>query len=203
VLSYELVRTTLRDNRFQIPPGYILAVQGITSGPLWDKVVNSLLGMEGAQHQRVRSVASKAFTPPSGRASTRHDRGCDRRNSLNRSAVGVGSTPSSRSRGPTPCPSSAPCSARLAKTGNSFHSGQNRHGRPTSPMQTTARRGSIRALGPMHLLLLLAVGIIAAICGFFASGFTKEQAARTRLLPSRLRLWVFGVRDPLAAGGQA
>jgi hypothetical protein len=32
----------------------------------------------------------------------------------------------------------------------------------------------------------------------FRIGFTKEQAARTRLLPSRLRLWVFGVRDPLA-----
>ncbi|OBH63795.1 cytochrome P450 [Mycobacterium sp. E2479] len=63
VLSYELVRNLLRDNRFQIPPGYILAVQGITSGPLWDKVVNSLLGMEGARHQRVRSVVSKAFTP--------------------------------------------------------------------------------------------------------------------------------------------
>jgi cytochrome P450 len=63
VLSYELVRTVLRDSRFQVPPGYILAVQGITSGPLWDKVVNSLLGMEAAQHQRVRSVASKAFTP--------------------------------------------------------------------------------------------------------------------------------------------
>lgn len=63
VLSYELVRNVLRDSRFQIPPGYILAVQGITSGPLWDKVVNSLLGMEGSQHQRVRSVVSKAFTP--------------------------------------------------------------------------------------------------------------------------------------------
>ncbi|OBJ23031.1 cytochrome P450 [Mycobacterium sp. 1245801.1] len=65
VLSYELVRNLLRDNRFQIPPGYILAVQGITSGPLWDKVVNSLLGMEGAKHQRVRGVVSKAFTPRS------------------------------------------------------------------------------------------------------------------------------------------
>src|ERR1700742_4321730 len=62
-LSYELVRTVLRDSRFQIPSGYILAVQGITSGPLWEKVVNSLLGMEGAEHQRVRSVVSKAFTP--------------------------------------------------------------------------------------------------------------------------------------------
>ncbi len=63
VLSYELVRTVLRDSRFQVPPGYILAVQRITSGPLWDKVVNSLMGMEGAKHQRVRSVVSKAFTP--------------------------------------------------------------------------------------------------------------------------------------------
>jgi cytochrome P450 len=63
VLSYELVRIVLRDSRFQMPPGYILAVQGITSGPLWDKVVNSVLGMEGAEHQRVRSVVSKAFTP--------------------------------------------------------------------------------------------------------------------------------------------
>ena len=63
VLSYELVRTVLRDSRFQIPTGYILAVQGITSGPLWDKVGDSLLGMEGAKHQRVRSVVAKAFTP--------------------------------------------------------------------------------------------------------------------------------------------
>ncbi len=63
ILSYELVRTVLRDSRFEIPSGYILAVQGITSGPLWDKVASSLLGMEGAEHQRVRRVVSKAFTP--------------------------------------------------------------------------------------------------------------------------------------------
>jgi cytochrome P450 len=63
VLSYELVRAVLRDGRFQIPPGFNLAVQGITSGPLYDKIVNSLLGMEGPQHQRVRGVVSKAFTP--------------------------------------------------------------------------------------------------------------------------------------------
>ncbi len=63
VLSYELVRSVLRDSRFQIPPGLNLAVQGVTSGPIWDKVANSLLGMEGSQHQRVRGVVSKAFTP--------------------------------------------------------------------------------------------------------------------------------------------
>ncbi|MFI5509764.1 cytochrome P450 [Mycobacterium sp. NPDC051804] len=63
VLSYDLVRTILRHNRFQVPPGYILAVQGVSSGPLWDKVGESMLGMEGDRHQRVRSVVAKAFTP--------------------------------------------------------------------------------------------------------------------------------------------
>ncbi len=71
ILSYELVRTVLRDPRFRIPPGMNLAAHGITSGPLWDKIVNSLLGLEGEAHQRLRSLVSKAFTP---RASARlHD----------------------------------------------------------------------------------------------------------------------------------
>ncbi len=63
VLSCQLVRSVLRDTRFQIPPGMNLLVQGITSGPLWDKVVNSLLCLEGDAHHRLRSLTSKAFTP--------------------------------------------------------------------------------------------------------------------------------------------
>jgi len=71
ILSYELVRTVLRDSRFRIPPGMSLMLQGITSGPLWDKVMSSILCMEGEPHQRLRSLVSKAFTP---RASARlHD----------------------------------------------------------------------------------------------------------------------------------
>jgi cytochrome P450 len=70
ILSYDLVRTVLRDNQFHVPPGYVLAAQGITSGPLWEKVVKSLLGMEGPEHQRVRSVVSKAFTPERSNACT-------------------------------------------------------------------------------------------------------------------------------------
>ena len=71
ILSHEMVRTVLRDPRFHIPPGIILMAQGITSGPLWDKLVNSLLGLEGEPHRRLRSLVSKAFTP---RASARlHD----------------------------------------------------------------------------------------------------------------------------------
>jgi len=63
ILSYHLVRSVLRDSRFQIPPGIVLQAQGITSGPLWDKVINSLLCLEGDSHHRLRSLCAKAFTP--------------------------------------------------------------------------------------------------------------------------------------------
>jgi len=80
VLSYQLVRSVLRDNRFQIPPGLNMLTQGITSGPLWDKVVNSLLCLEGDAHHRLRSLTSKAFTP---RATLRlHDTMADVMNEL-------------------------------------------------------------------------------------------------------------------------
>jgi hypothetical protein len=36
VLTYELVRTVLRDDRFVMPKGLALAAQGVTSGELWD-----------------------------------------------------------------------------------------------------------------------------------------------------------------------
>jgi cytochrome P450 len=63
VLSYNLVRAVLRDDRFQIPPGIVLQAQGVTSGPLWDKVINSLLCVEGETHRRLRGLCSRAFTP--------------------------------------------------------------------------------------------------------------------------------------------
>lgn len=63
ILSYRMVREILRDNRFRLPPGITLAAQGITSGPLYDKLANSLLGMDGAPHVRLRKLVSKAFTP--------------------------------------------------------------------------------------------------------------------------------------------
>ncbi|BBX15487.1 cytochrome P450 [Mycolicibacterium duvalii] len=63
ILSYELSREILRDNRFRLPPGITLAAQGITSGPLFDKLANSLLGLDGAPHVRLRKLVSKAFTP--------------------------------------------------------------------------------------------------------------------------------------------
>jgi cytochrome P450 len=63
VLSYELARGLLRDTRFVIPPGLHLSAQGVTSGPLWDRVVGSIICAEGAEHQRLRSLVSRAFTP--------------------------------------------------------------------------------------------------------------------------------------------
>jgi len=88
VLSYHLVRSVLRDTRFQIPPGLNLLAQGITSGPLWDKVVNSLLCLEGDAHHRLRSLTSKAFTP---RATLRlHDTMVDVMNELVDQVVDAG-----------------------------------------------------------------------------------------------------------------
>ncbi|KAA0111794.1 cytochrome P450 [Mycolicibacterium sp. P1-5] len=63
ILSYDLAREILRDNRFRLPPGITLAAQGITSGPLFDKLTTSLLGLDGAPHVRLRKLVSKAFTP--------------------------------------------------------------------------------------------------------------------------------------------
>jgi cytochrome P450 len=63
ILSYELARDILRDSRFSMPPGITLAAQGVTSGPLYDKMMNSLLGLEGPPHTRLRKLVSRAFTP--------------------------------------------------------------------------------------------------------------------------------------------
>jgi len=63
VLSYDLVRTVLRDSRLTMPRGMSLVVQGITSGPLWDKVCQTLMCVDTAQHHRLRRLVSRAFTP--------------------------------------------------------------------------------------------------------------------------------------------
>lgn len=63
ILTYELVRSVLRDPRFRIPQGMFLASQGITSGPLWDRVATNLISLDGSEHHRLRRLISKAFTP--------------------------------------------------------------------------------------------------------------------------------------------
>ncbi|MFZ1175064.1 MAG: cytochrome P450, partial [Mycobacterium sp.] len=63
LLSYDLVRTALRDARFAMPRGISLVVQGITSGPVWDKVCQTLMCVDADQHRRLRRLVSRAFTP--------------------------------------------------------------------------------------------------------------------------------------------
>lgn len=63
ILGYDLVHSVLRDPRFRMPNGMFLAGQGITSGPIWDRVTASLISLDGAAHHRLRRLVSKAFTP--------------------------------------------------------------------------------------------------------------------------------------------
>jgi cytochrome P450 len=74
VLGYELARGILRDPRFVFPPGMHMTARGITSGPLYDRVLGTILGMDGDEHRRLRGLVSKAFTP---RASARMERTID------------------------------------------------------------------------------------------------------------------------------
>src|ERR1700737_3461740 len=63
VLSYELVRAVMRDPRFAPAVNPVVAAQGTTSGPVWDRANQSILGLEGETHHRLRRLVSKAFTP--------------------------------------------------------------------------------------------------------------------------------------------
>src|ERR1700710_1347055 len=63
LLDYELVRTILRDPRFAMPKGISLVVQGVTSGPVWDRVGRLLIGVDDADHARLRRLVARAFTP--------------------------------------------------------------------------------------------------------------------------------------------
>ncbi len=63
LLTYDLVHTVLRDPRFRVPQGMFLAAQGITSGPLWDRVAANIISLDGEAHHRLRRLVSKAFTP--------------------------------------------------------------------------------------------------------------------------------------------
>jgi cytochrome P450 len=63
LLTYELVRTALRDPSFTPAVGPVIASQGVTSGPLWDRATQNILALDGAQHHRLRRIVSKAFAP--------------------------------------------------------------------------------------------------------------------------------------------
>jgi cytochrome P450 len=63
VLTYDLVRMVLRDDRFATAHGLGLDAQGVTSGPLWDRATTNILGLDGETHHRLRRLVSTAFGP--------------------------------------------------------------------------------------------------------------------------------------------
>jgi cytochrome P450 len=64
-LSYDAVRTVLRDKRFHTPQAVGLADRGVTSGPLWDWAATGIMSLNGEEHHRLRRLVIRAFTPAS------------------------------------------------------------------------------------------------------------------------------------------
>ena len=63
VLTYDLVRAVLRDPRFAAAHRPAAEAQGITAGPLWQRITNLILSIDGERHHRQRRLVAKAFTP--------------------------------------------------------------------------------------------------------------------------------------------
>jgi cytochrome P450 len=62
VLTYDLVRAVLRDPRFAAAHRPAAEAQGITSGPLWQRISTLILSIDGERHHRQRRLVAKAFT---------------------------------------------------------------------------------------------------------------------------------------------
>jgi cytochrome P450 len=63
VLTYDLVRAVLRDPRFAAAHRPAAEAQGITTGPLWQRITSLILSIDGERHLRQRRLVAKAFTP--------------------------------------------------------------------------------------------------------------------------------------------
>ncbi|HZT67787.1 MAG TPA: cytochrome P450 [Acidimicrobiales bacterium] len=53
----------LRDRRLSFPAVELIELQGITEGPVYERVVNGLLAQTGEAHGRLRRLLTPAFTP--------------------------------------------------------------------------------------------------------------------------------------------
>jgi cytochrome P450 len=63
-LRYEDVSVMLKDGRLHQGSAAILALRGVTDGPLVEWWKNTILNIDGAEHTRLRRLVAKAFTPP-------------------------------------------------------------------------------------------------------------------------------------------
>ena len=69
VLDRESASFFLRTPTAKFPGTAILEVQGITEGPLYERLRGNLLDLDGDHHRRLRKLVQPAFTPP---AADRH-----------------------------------------------------------------------------------------------------------------------------------
>ncbi len=63
VLTYNQVRSMLRDPRFAAAHRPAAEAQGIITGPLWQRITNLILSIDGERHHQQRKLVAKAFTP--------------------------------------------------------------------------------------------------------------------------------------------
>jgi cytochrome P450 len=63
VLDREVGNAVLRDPRFAFPALELLELQGVTSGPIWDRTADGLMVQDGEPHARLRRQLMPAFTP--------------------------------------------------------------------------------------------------------------------------------------------
>ena len=130
VLTYDLVRE--RCCATPVSPcrgGLALAVQGITSGPVWDRVCRLIISLDGAAHHRLRRLVSRAFTPSAAERTATNLRRRHHRTDRQRIATRVAATSSPTSPAPTRCPSSVHCLAAPRTDSQLF----SRLGRPHRP----------------------------------------------------------------------
>lgn len=63
VLDREAGNAVLRDRRMAFPALELLELQGVTSGPIWDRTADGLMVQSGEAHSRLRRQLAPAFTP--------------------------------------------------------------------------------------------------------------------------------------------
>src|SRR3954454_14951966 len=63
VLDHEATAFFLRTRSATFPGRLVLEVQGVTSGPLYERLRGNLLARDGEDHRRLRKLVQPAFTP--------------------------------------------------------------------------------------------------------------------------------------------
>ena len=63
VLDHEAVAFFMRTPQANFPGILMLEVQGVTEGPMWDRMKGNLLDLRGEDHRRQRKLVQHAFTP--------------------------------------------------------------------------------------------------------------------------------------------